>query len=278
MTIAELLSLYPKTKTTKEIIIHILGNRWPLSPKEIHNSLIKEQGISSSYQATHKSIRELEEKGILYKEERKYKLSQDWIQKSKNYFHRLAISYEKHQYAIESEKIIKFTNYTDFSLTLANMFDTKKLIGPNYTDGYILARHLYWPLKFDFRDFELCKSVAFNAKPHIISQYSAPFDKLIKKYYKLAQWPEVVIGSDIQVEEDFVVQGHTIVQIKYSENTKQKLDKIWNKVHNLADLFGQYMQKNSDTEMEIEMKITQNGQLAGILIDKIKKEIQDHSA
>ena len=75
-----------------------------------------------------------------------------------------------------------------------------------------------------------------------------------------------------------MVQGHTIVQIKYSENTKQKLDKIWNKVHNLADLFGQYMQKNSDTEMEIEMKITQNGQLAGILIDKIKKEIQDHSA
>ncbi|MFH1391950.1 MAG: hypothetical protein ABIH20_06575 [Candidatus Diapherotrites archaeon] len=271
----ELLSLDPKTKSTKELIIHTLGNRWPLSAKEIHNSLIREQGLNTTYQATHKNIQELESHGAIQSIDKKYQLSKEWIGKSKNYFDSLNLSYEENEQIINEEKTLKFNNYTDFPLALGNMFNSTKLAGPKYTEVYAMTRHLFWPLKFSFKDFELCKSVGAISKPHVICQGNSSFDKLIKKYYGIAKWSEAIIGADIDVNEDIMVQGHTIIQVKYSEETKQKLDKIYQNVFSITDLFKQYM-KNNTNDLEIEMKITQNPQLAEIARQNIKKQMEEH--
>ncbi len=273
MNSTELLSLDPKTKSSKELIIRTLGNHWPLSVKEIHSSLVREQGFNGTYQATHKGMHELEGQQILKKEGKKYRLSQEWIEKSRNYFDSLSIAYEKKEYFVDGEKTIMFDNYTDFALTLGNMFNSKKLVGPKYTETYAMSRHLFWPLKFSFKDFELCISVGLNAKPHIICRYDTPFDRLIKKYYEIAKWPKAAIGAGFEIEEDIIVQGHTIVQIKYSEKTRKTLDSIYEKVHNFHDLFSQYL-KNNTNQMEIEMKITQNPQVAGIIMQNIKNYME----
>ncbi|HLC79362.1 MAG TPA: hypothetical protein VJG83_02935 [archaeon] len=272
MTSLELLSLDPKTTNSKELIVRTLGNRWPLSAKEIHYSLLREQGVLSTYQATHKNLKELEKLGVISKEGTKYKLSKDWIAKSKGYFDSLELSYSKNEYLVESEKIIRFSNYTDFSLALANICNSKKLMGPKYTDTYVMSRHLFWPLKFDFRDFQLCISVAMNAKPHIICSSDTPFDRLIKKYYGLARWPQVAIAGNFSSEEDIIVQGHTIMQVKYSESTKKKIDSIYEKVHNFHELFLQYV-KNDLNDLEIELKITQNPGLAQMMIQNIQDRL-----
>ncbi len=272
MNTAQLLSLDPKTKSSKELIIHILGNRWPLTAKEIHHTLLREQGYQSTYQAVHKGLGELEIAGIIQKENKKFKLNREWIGKSRNYFDSLDIAYENNEYVIDSEKTIIFNNYTDFSLTLGHMFNSRKLVGPKYTDCYTICRHLFWPLKFSFKDFELCISVGLNAKPHIICRHDTPFDRLIKRHYELAKWPLAAIGAHIPGDEDIIVQGHTIVQVKYSEETKKTIDEIYGKISNFNDLFGYYM-KNRDPHMEIEMKITQNPQVAEMIIENIRKEI-----
>lgn len=235
MNTTELLSLDPKTKSSKELIIHILGNRWPLTAKEIHHALLREQGYQSTYQAVHKGIQELELSGIIQKEGKKFRLSREWIGKSKSYFDSLDIAYENNEYVIDQEKTIIFNNYTDFSLTLGHMFNSRKLLGPKYTDCYAMTRHLFWPLKFSFKDFELCISVGLNARPHIICRHDTPFDKLIKRHYELAKWPSAIIGADIPGDEDIIVQGHT------------------------------------------KMKITQNPQVAELMIENIKSKIKENA-
>lgn len=200
MNSTELLSLDPKTKSSKELIIRTLGNHWPLSTKEIHGSLVREQVFNGTYQATHKGMHELEAQQILKKEGKKHRLSQEWIEKSRNYFDSLSIAYEKKEYVVDGEKTIMFDNYTDFALTLGHMFNSKKLVGLKYTDTYAMSRHLFWPLKFSFKDFELCIAVGLNAKPHIICRYDTPFDRLIKKYYEIAKWPKTAIGAGFEIE------------------------------------------------------------------------------
>ena len=273
MNSVELLSLDPKTKSSKEIIVKALGNRWPLSAKEIHSSLVREYGLQSTYQAIHKSVQELESEGIIAKTDKKYALDRNWIEKSRNYFQSLNRSYEKNESMAEDEMTIKYNNYTDFPLMLGNIFNTKKFAVTKDPDVYAMTRHLYWPLKFNFKDFELCKSVGANARPHIVCSKDSPFDRLIQKYYKIAKWPAAIIGSDIETEEDIIVQGHTIVQIKFSGRTKQKLDEIYSKVTSMADLFKQYI-KNNANYLEIEVKITQNPQLAEMARQNIKKEME----
>ncbi len=273
MNSVELLTLNPKTKTTKEIIIHTLGNRWPLSAKEIHHALSREQGIDVSYQAIHKSIQELEENGAIKKEAGKYSLDNEWIDKSQSYFKSLSMAY-KESNKFTSENTLKFNNYTDFPLFLGNIFNEPRATKDEQTHIYAIARHLFWPLKFSFKDFELCRSVGKNAQPHIITPASTPFDKEIQKYYRVAKWPEATIGADIQAEEDVIVQGNTIVQVSYSKETKEKIDKIYENVHNLADLFKFYMKNNSDG-LAIEVKITQNEQLAKMMRENIMQKIKE---
>lgn len=59
------------------------------------------------------------------------------------------------------------------------------------------------------------------------------------------------------------------MQIKYSETTRKTIDSIYAKVHNFHDLFSQYL-KNNTNQMQIEMKITQNTQVAAIIMQNIK--------
>ena len=273
MTYTEMLSLNSGIKTTKEHIIQVIGNRWPLSAKEIHHSLSREYGVQVSYQAVHKSIQELEETETIIKELGKYKLSTEWIEKSENYFKGLAMTYKKNN-GFNNENALKFDNYTDFPLFLGNIFNKPIATEDEETHVFGISRHLYWPLKFNFKDFELCKVVGKNAKPHIITNANTPFDRQIKKYYKIAKWPDAVIGANVRVYEDVIVQGNTLVQIKYSEKTKQKIDEIYESVNSLTVLFGFYMKRNFD-KLEIEVTITRNDQIAKITRENIRNKIEE---
>ena len=58
-------------KSVKDLIIIILTNRWPLTLKEIHNELKKNYSTNVSYQAIHKTAKELRNKNIIEKKREK---------------------------------------------------------------------------------------------------------------------------------------------------------------------------------------------------------------
>ena len=50
------------SNSTKESIIELISEKWPLSAKKIHNILRKDYHLSLTYQATHKALKELNQK------------------------------------------------------------------------------------------------------------------------------------------------------------------------------------------------------------------------
>lgn len=112
-----------------------------------------------------------------------------------------------------------------------------------------------------------------EAQPRVITKGNTPFDKFIKEHYKIANWKEVVIGADLDIDEDVVVQGCSIVQIKYTEETKKEIDEINLKIRNLQDLFKFYLEKRT-IKIHAEMKITKDCNLAKIVRNDIKSKIE----
>jgi len=59
-----------KNKSTQDLIIEILSNEWPLTTKQIHNRLKRNHAKNISYQAAHKTIKQMLEEKILLKEKK----------------------------------------------------------------------------------------------------------------------------------------------------------------------------------------------------------------
>lgn len=68
-----------KKRNTREAIIQILSNEFPLTIKKVYNHVKKEYKLDITYQAVFKLINEMLEDGILEKSDREYKLNLVWI-------------------------------------------------------------------------------------------------------------------------------------------------------------------------------------------------------
>ena len=72
-----------KNKSSRDTVIAILAEKWPLNAKEIFNRLKKENGTNISYQATHKQLNQLIDEGVVVKDLKNYALNKDWIKNLK---------------------------------------------------------------------------------------------------------------------------------------------------------------------------------------------------
>lgn len=100
--------------STKSLIITALGDRFPLTLKQIHNEIKKNRKIS--YQAVHKVIKELIKEQIVEKIEKQYFLNKEWIKQqtksfSKYHFNYFNLNYNPNQISKESKiQIFKFSS------------------------------------------------------------------------------------------------------------------------------------------------------------------------
>ena len=92
-------------KSTRGLIINILSNKQPLTAKEIHHSLLKEHTKQISYQATHKTLKEMTEERVLEKEEKGFRINKNWIKNLSDYAKKL----EKH--SNENNEGVKTYNF-----------------------------------------------------------------------------------------------------------------------------------------------------------------------
>ena len=211
-------TLLLKTSSTKDQIINVLSNSWPLNAKEIYNKLQKEFGSELSYQGVHKTLIELEKNNILTHNGQGYELSKQWISSSKDFFTELDYKYSKapQKFKInpDYEGIIKF-EFNDFSLfcvTMAQIFGSGVLAGNSINRGVSILRHAYWPFNFNFANFELLKEIGRNAKGvYVVIKENYPFDQWIANQYRKSGWEGCITGiKDAEFENDIGVQGDSI--------------------------------------------------------------------
>ena len=110
-------------KSTKERIISILGEQWPLGINKIKSNLTK-KGKRVTYQAIHQFLGELQLDGVVIKKEKEYMLNPVWISKVSEKTNKLLENYSKKSeeaiMPIEELNFKSLTDALDFALEKAN--------------------------------------------------------------------------------------------------------------------------------------------------------------
>jgi hypothetical protein len=263
----------PQQSSTKNQIINVLSDKWPLTAKQICARLKKKHASTRSYQAVHKMLLQLADEGVILKKGKNYALNGKWISDLKNFSTGLEERYSKKQKKYILDKDFSgtvswvFDDYSTFCLEMAKLLASGILVGKNKPQGIGLLRHAWWPLKFKFADFELLKEMIKNNNGgYVVVQENMPLDKWIAKRYRESNFLGVKTGERMQLKKDTVIHGECILEVKYSEETKKMLDDIYGNTKNIGDLFKQYMrQKISKKQGKIEVAITKNPELAAFL-------------
>ncbi len=68
-----------KSKSLRNIIILILCAEWPLTVSQIYKRLLRSYGVSCTYQAVFKQVKELVSEGLLIMDEKGYRINERWL-------------------------------------------------------------------------------------------------------------------------------------------------------------------------------------------------------
>lgn len=263
----------PRKPSTRDLIISILGDQWPLSAKEISTRLGKKSDAQVSYQAVHKLLAQLCEEKVLEKSAGRYQLAKAWIADVKQFITSLENKYESKETFLagiaEFKNSFEFTfhDVTDFALSMAEMLVSERFVTSK--GGYRVAalRHGWWTLRFNFDQFLLLKKISrLLNKPYCIIKKDSPFVRWLNKQYTLAGFrPKTVDGLE-GPDDDILICGSLIVQVNYSKETKKIIDELYAKIFSLTDLFKHYaVSTRPEEKAEIRFKITDNPALAATL-------------
>lgn len=262
---------------TKQAIISILSNEWPLSAKQLYQKVTKETNKQLTYQAVHKILNQLAEQQIILKHNQAYQLNPQWITQIKNFGQTI-----DHVYSNESGKIdlpkdlsqpfkIEFKDVSAYPITLGNILISKKLTGGKTEPSFALLQHGLWPLRFNFLDYEVLLRCAKANPMNVAIIGSLPFDKWITKQYLLGGFEKVKYGVKTPMNDsNFVIHGDGIIQMEYPPETLQFIEEIYTNMDSLSDLFQFYInRKISKHPFRAIATIQKNPLLAKLMKEKI---------
>ena len=261
-----------KQKSTKGIIIQILSNKHSLTAKEIHHLLIKEHAKQISYQATHKTLKEMEEEGILEKVENKFKISTNWIKNLSTYAKNLESSSKENNGEVKT--------HTFSSITDAGKFLINKFIGswntpnPENKDSICIWTHA-WPLTgVSQEEHENMKKMMQETKHINFCKNQTYLDKLTLEYLeKIGK--TIYYSKKLPAKQDTFIEGDYILQFYYSKELEEEMDKLYTEVKNEKDLNMQKLFEFTTKPHKIKAIIFKNQELADSLREEAKKIVEE---
>jgi len=222
-------------ETTKDTIIQILGQEWPLSAKEIFNRVKKHSKQPISYQAVHKTLGELLESKVLEKNEKGYLLSLNWIDSGSNFFSGLHASYTDDFIKSVEGKTLEFDTLYEVDQFLIQSLHKLLSILPKRPVLCLHWNHLWLPLFFSREDYRSIKDLSKVTTSYSLIRGSAALDQWCQSFW-LERDMRVKIGADVASTFDLVVISDLVLEVFYSPEIKQKLDEIYNRTRSFKEL------------------------------------------
>jgi len=215
-----------KKSGTRDLIIEVLSEQWPLSTKEIFNKIKKDSSFSGSYQAVHKVLLQMVESDVLKREEKKFQFNKEWIDKIKRFSTEFSFAYSTKQKTLYSS-ISKKENFNLAFDTPRDMseFLIKEFLqypNPEKKLGVILSRNCYPIIGLSIDEVSPLLN-AFGSVPwYIILKGDTLCDKIFSKPFRLIG-AKFRYGIDFSSPHDFFVLSDHICQIYWPE----ELIKAW---------------------------------------------------
>ncbi|VVB99882.1 Uncharacterised protein [uncultured archaeon] len=262
-----LIQLNGKVNCAKNAVISVLTEKWPLTTKNIFDEAQSKFAYCATYQAIHKTIKELEKDKILLKEGTSYKLNPEWIEKEKQFSEQLSEAYKP----IKKEGP---------SMTLPTIYDTDKFLLnmmlqnlPKEGEKPFIGmqwNHCWVPLFLSIKEYSQLKDVGQKFDFYSVSRGDTKIDKWCAKFWN-AHGMKKKTGVDCAALSDIVIFGDTIIEIFQPPELKRKLNEFYEKAKSIEDLNIPYLFEHIfQKKTEINIVMHKNKELAEQLKEQTK--------
>jgi hypothetical protein len=168
--------LNARPKNTKDGVISILIQEWPLTLRQIFYSIKKQFHYSSTYQSVYKAVKELKQKDVLKEKDKKYEINTEWIKKVQSFTDIVETNY----YA--KEKLQNFSGVKESK-------SGEDLIILNFETIFDAEKYLYYFMKtelFKKRNEKICFQLNNLWQPtcYLRAEYNY-YKRLLEKNHKV---------------------------------------------------------------------------------------------
>ena len=227
-----LIELNGKINSSKNAVISVLTETWPLTAKEIYNETKIKFGLNISYQAIHKTIKILEEGQILTKENDGYRLNEDWIDKTRDFSEHLSMTYKLFQ---KFGPQITMPTLYDADKFLLNMM--LKMLPKNGERPFLGLHwnHFWIPLFMSIKEYNQIKETFPKFDVYALSRGNNKVDNWCADFWSKNSM-KAKTGIDCAGIADLVIHKDMVVEVFYPADIKQELDKFYNETDSISDI------------------------------------------
>ena len=247
---------------TKESIIEMLSQEWPLTAKKIYHRVSK--NISITYQATHKALQELAEKKIIEKSKEGYQISKEWIKHLGDFSQKIENELENsnQKKEIKTMQKIIFENHSEFVKFTIDLMEQiiKKEKKLKIT---FLYRHIPYPNVISREDIQRLKSIMPKTKWTILSKSNTPLDQWHAKLWKNFG-VQAKAGVNISEDRMIIINNHIINAYVPNESIKKWDDSYAIKEASEFDI-SDTMEAISSTKLKTIATLFEDKELAKML-------------
>lgn len=224
-----------KPKTVKEGVVAALISEWPLSTKQLYNSLKKNYDLNVSYQAVHKMINQLMNEKVINKNGKGYSLDSDWVKNTREFSEKL----EK----IQSNKPVNLKNaignFELNSLHESDMFLLDFIIEnlPEKKETIMAWQwsHYWIPLFLSMKQYQKIQKLQEGFEVYSVVKGNSLVDKWCSDFWN-KQGAKTKYGINFSSGVNTVAFNDYIVQVHYPTLMLEKLDKFFNNIKKIEDL------------------------------------------
>jgi len=252
--------------STKNVIISILSEEWPLSVREIFSRVQKNGNGSISYQAIHKTLQTLESEEIVKRNEKGFTLNPSWIKNIRSFGEQLDKSYSLNSYQrviIDFNKPLQsftFNNYLEMLRFTIHFF----VDCPNQENklGVCRCYHAWCPMNVSNEEYKKLKQLFAETKFYEIIAHDTPLDQMFAGLLR-DLGKTIKLGIECSKECDTVVKGDFVYQVYFPNDLKSILSKIYKDTQKIEELEMNKLFKNVlEKETKIKVVIIKDSSLA----------------
>lgn len=276
MTLTITLPGLGKPKTVKDAIISVLVKEWPLTTRKLHND-VRGMGISATYQAVHKAVRELENEEILRRVGKEYSINEKWLGRIRELGESMSRAYEKGPSSLDGKKEVE-------SLAFHTVFDMYKFILDMSQEIQKMCmkeddicathfRHMWWTLVGAEKEHNQFRGILTRTKNHYFACRGDTFaDRMIAKFYTSAGAARVKTGVECAQDCDMMAAGGHVIQIYLPEDVKKAFDEVYGNFQNLSeDDLKRFYDSLLHRKTDINVVIIKNPAVAEKIIERTVK-------
>ncbi|MBU2441533.1 MAG: hypothetical protein KKA43_04330, partial [Nanoarchaeota archaeon] len=247
MTLNLILPQPGEKATTKDYIITILGFDWPLTIKKMFNLIKKRYAHKVTYQAVYKTVKELEEKGVIERKKQGYQINLKWLKDVHRYTETIETNYytKNRLTLIEGIKDAKQEGNINI-LTFETLFDVEKYLY-YLQKHYILSskkkesvcvhhNHEWRPLFYLRAEYNWINKIASSGhKTYVLCAGNTIIDKWCANFYKSIGC-NIKTGVNCASTCELIVFGDVVIQIYLPGEIKNYLNKYFSKCINIEKI------------------------------------------